>query len=332
MMPYKVMAVLCAGLISNTALSCSLLIDGLATENLNFQEAQNKLTNILFSTADESSIAGLEGQALVDQIDCYLASQEIGLKQLSSVRSPLRKRGSSLFNARSDIERSMVLEGINSTVNRDAGTGYVVLPNHTGGRTEISLYDDVLAGRCATEASKECTAGLNTAKTLWWIAGQYRGFASQFNQQAIQQSLRFNDTLDKQWRSYKDDTIKLWPQEILLNSVVYKPSNRGLSAPPSYKLLALRPSLGLSYLSDQSHHIQPTINIDLLGIYWWRYQDHKATPGRGVSASLVWDGDDTAYGLSYHHSPKWTATVAQGDENDIVLSVSFQLAYWFLKR
>lgn len=317
---------------SEHAVACELKIDGVQVEAISLQSAQGELTKRLFDSTAETTTESLDGQALVDAIDCYLGSKEKLFYQAKEVRDSLNKRGSALHAAQSKLEQSMHLEGINASVNRDAGTGFVILPNKKGNKTEISLYDDILAKNCRDEASQKCTQAFNFAASLWWIAGQYRRLANNFNQDAKQQSLVFNQRLDSKWRSYKDDTIELWPQEVLLNSVVYSPSKRGLSAPPSYKLLALRPSLGLTYLSDQSHHIQPTINIDLLGVYWWRYSDAGAGPGRGVSATLVWDGDDTAYGLSYHHNPKWSATLAKGDDNDTVISISFQFAYWLLKR
>ena len=120
----------------------------------------------------------------------------------------------------------------------------------------------------------------------------------------------------------------------MLNSLVFNPDKEGLNEPPSYKLLSLRPAIGLSYLSDENHHIQPTLNIDLLGIYWWKYGGEdgaSAQAGRGVAATLILDGSDTALGLTYHHNPKWSATIAHGDDNDLVVSISFQLASWFLK-
>jgi hypothetical protein len=296
------------------------------------KQAQSELTNTLFANADADLADDLQGIALVERIDCYLEEQTTELSKLKEIRTALTKRGRALHNSKSAMEQGMMLEGVNAGVNRDAGTGYVVLPNIRGGRTQISLYDEVLAPSCSDKANAACAMALKQAQTLWWIAGRYRAFANNFNQQAKQKSLAFNQDLEQQWHSYKNDTIKLWPQELLLNSLVYQPSQRGLSAPPNYKLLALRPSLGLSYLSDQSHSIQPTINVDLLGVYWWNYDGPSAGQGRGISASLIWDGDDTAYGVSYHHNPKWSATIAEGDDNDLVLSISFQLAYWFLKR
>ncbi|MFT4629599.1 MAG: hypothetical protein ACI8PV_000713 [Dinoroseobacter sp.] len=138
----------------------------------------------------------------------------------------------------------------------------------------------------------------------------------------------------RKWQSYKDDTILLWPQEVLLNSLVFNPDQKGLSEAPNYKLLSLRPALRLSYLSDAKHHFQPTLNVDLLAVYWWRYGEPdgaSAQPGRGIAATLIVDGSDTALGLTYHHNPKWSATIAQGDDNDLMVSLSFQLASWFLK-
>lgn len=321
-----------SALFSFNAAACEPGALDATARTMSLQQAQDELTSHLFSAATQASDLGKDGANVVNQIDCYLATQALDFAELDEFRGALYKRGSALFAAATKIEQNMLIEGINASVNRDAGTGFVVFPNSSNDPYEINLYDDVLANYCDDQTSLKCGTALQLAKGLWWIAGQYRSFANEFNQNAIAQSLAFNDRLERQWRSYKDDTIKLWPQEVLLNSLVYRPAERGLSAPPSFKLLTLRPSIGLSYLSDQSHHVQPTINVDLLGVYWWRYQDAEAGPGRGLSASLVWDGDDTAYGLTYHHSPKWSVTLAQGDENDTVVSISFQLAYWFLQR
>jgi len=196
---------------------------------------------------------------------------------------------------------------------------------------QINLFNRFIDQHCQADASLECTKSTQLAQNLWHIVGEYRALSDQLNQGDKVASLAFNDKLDRQWRSYKNDTILLWPQEVLLNSIVYQPSQKGLSSPPNYKLLSLRPSIGLSYLSNQSHRIQPTINVDLLGVYWWQYdQDGIAKKGRGISASLVWDGDDSAYGITYHHTPKWSFTMAKGDDNDLVVSVSFQLAHWLV--
>jgi len=224
---------------------------------------------------------------------------------------------------------------INRLVSRDAGTGFVMLPVSSVQTNQINLFGQLIGAHCSEQTSLVCAEASMLAQSLWWVAGEYRAFADKKNIADKAASLEFNNQLDRQWRSYKDDTIKLWPQEVLLNSMFYQSASKGLSSPPSYKLLALRPSLGVSYLSDESHRIQPTINLDILGVYWWNYggkHNTEAQPGRGISASLIWDGDDTAYGLTYHHNPKWSTTIAHGSDNDVVLSISFQLAHWLIRR
>lgn len=302
-------------------------------EPLNKRQATQLLNQALFNSNRLKS----EPKTNLARIDCYLLTQVETNKShsntLGKIQPPLKNLGQLFSQANTSQEKREAINAINSQVARDTGTGFVLFPNIGGGSIEISLFSKLIDQACGLEATSECAKATELAQNLWWIAGEYRGLSDHLNQDDKSSSLVFNQNLDTQWRSYKEDTIKLWPQEVLLNSIVYQPSKQGLSSPPSYKLLGLRPSIGLSYLSDQKHRIQPTINVDLLGVYWWKYgSDNKAQAGRGIAATLIWDGDDTAYGLSYHHNPKWSFTVAHGDDNDVVVSVSFQLAHWLLKR
>ncbi|GHA04320.1 hypothetical protein GCM10008090_12070 [Arenicella chitinivorans] len=226
-----------------------------------------------------------------------------------------------------------LIEQINRAVTRDAGTGFVQLPSTQNAVLSIDLYQ-LLARHCTDEPNTTCGQASALSQHLWQLSGQLRGIASTLNQKDVADSLTYQTKLDQQWRAYKDQTIKLWPHEVLLNSLIYQPKASGFSTPPAYKIMTLRPAIGLSYLSEADHRIQPTLNVDLLGVYWWKYQFSdrvSATPGRGIAASMVWDGSDVAYGLSYHASPQWSATIARGDDNDVVVSLSFQLAYWLFR-
>ncbi len=325
------LSVTIGSLLSSAAtVACESVLTNTSVQALTIKQAEGKLNRALMS------IGGSRGDlANVDDIDCYLQSQTELLPSLKEVSGALTKLGRALDQAGSIEESRMAINIINAKVARDAGSGFVMLPKSDQETIQINLYAEVIGTHCNDEASLMCNQATTLAKNLWWVAGEYRAFADSKNASDKIASLAFNQRLDNQWRSYKDDTIKLWPQEVLLNSLVYRTSDKGLSAPPSYKLLGLRPSLGLSYLSDQRHRIQPTLNLDILGVYWWRYGGDNgvtAQPGRGISASLVWDGDDTAYGMTYHHNPKWSATIAHGDENDVVFSISFQLAHWLVAR
>jgi hypothetical protein len=270
-----------------------------------------------------------------DDAVCYLRQRLPIAKMLKPSLAPLQTLGDQVAAADTLQQKRAAVEAINSTVNRDAGTGFVMLPSDSGEPIQLSLFNDIIETNCDAEATTRCGQANELAKALWWITGEFRALSNTLNQQDKAASMVFNERLNQQWRSYKDDTIKLWPQEVFLNSLVYQPEERGLSKPPSFKLLTLRPSLGLSYLSDDDHPIQPTLNVDLLGIYWWKYGGDggvTAQPGRGLSASLVWDGNEPAYGVTYHHNPKWSATIAHSDENDVVISISFQLAHWLLRK
>ncbi|RBP49675.1 hypothetical protein [Arenicella xantha] len=296
---------------------------------MNLPDAEQQLTNVLLATQSSDTLP----QQTTQSIDCWLAQQSEFYTPLATIR-PALTRLSTAAEIGVGHARTSVINEINRSITRDAGTGFIQFPVANGGTTTINLYDDLVTPFCQAHATTDCARATQLAQQLWLIAGYYRALSDSLNRPDKLASLQFNQTLEQQWQSYKDDTIKLWPHEVLVNSLIYQPQKTGLSGPPNYKLLALRPTLGLSYLSDQPHRIQPTINVDLLGIYWWKYSESgndAASPGRGIAASLVWDGDDTAYGLTYHHNPKWSVSVAHGDENDIVLSVSLQLAYWVLR-
>lgn len=313
---------------SASGLACESELDNPGLSKLNLKQANGALNRTLLSI-DATSPTSADNIA---SIDCYLEKQAVFFSRLNEIKVPLKSLGDAATSAQSLHGKRAATAKLNRLIARDAGTGFVQFPDSENTATSFNLFSELINTHCAAEATMACGQATDLAKKLWWIVGKYRSIADTLNQQDKTASLQFNDKLDQQWRSYKEDTIKLWPQEVLLNSLVYQPNSEGLSPPPSYKLLTLRPSIGLTYLSEQSHRVQPTINLDLLGIYWWRYEGAQAEPGRGVSASLIWDGDDTAYGVSYHHNPKWSATLAQGDENDVVVSISFQLAHWLLKR
>lgn len=318
-------------LTAHSALACDTELGNDSIPALSLKQAQGSLNRTLLSLAKSEPTPTPQ----FDNIDCYLETQADFFPPLETTRGAVQQLGQQAASAESVDERRMAIDAINRAVARDAGTGFVMLPTTGGGITQINLYGDLIEAHCSTEPSQPCARATDIAQSLWQIVGIIRARADDLNKADKTASLAFNQKLDQQWRSYKDDTIKLWPQEVLLNSLFFQPRKSGLSAPPNYKLLTLRPSLGLSYLSDQSHRVQPTLNVDLLGVYWWRYagiRNAQAQPGRGLSLSLVWDGDDTAYGLTYHHNPKWSATLARGDDNDVVLSVSFQLAHWLIRR
>jgi hypothetical protein len=306
-------------------------------ETINKSDAYQRLNQTLLQTNRSDHNEGDSATAILARINCYLKSQitedKLHTELIKKIQPSLTTLSKQFDQANSAELKQDLVNKINRGIVRDAGTGFVLFPDTNGKNIEINLFYKLVDRHCQHAATTRCAQSTELALNLWFIAGEFRALADQLNQADREASLAFNNNLDSQWRSYKDDTIKLWPQEVLLNSMVFKPSNKGLSAPPNYKLLTLRPTLGLSYLSDQSHRFQPTINIDLLGIYWWQYgADGKASTGRGISATAIWDGDDTALGLSYHHNPKWSFTLAHGDENDVVVSLSFQLAHWFLKR
>lgn len=298
---------------------------------INKSQALKQLNSHLFDNTQTKNKA-----TDISELNCYfktlLEQHSSHAELIDNIKKPLVKLTQQFQEANSDASKLALIKAINSQIVRDAGTGFVVFPSQNKESKQINLYYTFIDQLCADQASLECASNTQLAKSLWSLAGNYRALNDQLNQDFKSDSLAFNNKLAKQWQYYNNDTIKLWPQELLLNSLIYKPSQRGLSSPPNYKLLTLRPSIGLSYLSDQSHRIQPTLNIDLLGIYWWRPdQNHSESPGKGISASLIWDGRDNAYGLSYHHNPKWTFTLAQGSDNNVVVSMSFQLAHWLVK-
>jgi len=309
------------------ALACESPLENQGIAKLNLKQATGALSRALLSL-ERSKPNPTQNVA---DIDCYLEKQTEFFTRLDEIRLPLKTLGDALLTAQDLTDKRAVTNKLKRLIARDASTGFVQFPNSKESAVSFNLFNELVNTYCSDEGSRACGYATDLAKKLWWIAGEYRSFADTVNQDDKVASLEFIEKLDRQWRSYKNDTIKLWPQEVLLNSLTYKPNSQGLSPPPAYKLLALRPALGLSYLSDQNHRIQPTINVNLLGIYWWQYDDTSASAGRGLSASLIWDGDDTAYGLTYHHNPKWSATLANGDKNDIVVSISFQLAHWLLR-
>lgn len=306
-------------------------------ETVNKSDAYQRLNQTLLQTNSSGSNVGDSSVTTLERINCYLKSQiaedELHAELIKEIQPSLAKLGKQFDQANSAELKQALINSINRDIVRDAGTGFVMFPRANDKKFEINLFYKLIDRHCQKVATKRCAQSTELAQNLWFIAGEFRALAGQLNQADKKASLAFNNNLDTQWRSYKDDTIKLWPQEVLLNSMVYKPSSKGLSTPPNYKLLTLRPALGLSYLSDQSHRFQPTVNLDLVGIYWWRYgANGKASMGRGISATAIWDGDDTALGLSYHHNPKWSLTLAQGDENDVVVSLSFQLVHWLVNQ
>lgn len=311
---------------TSPSVACQSTLDNAGISPLNSKQANGALNRTLLSLDNSDSASASD---IID-IDCYLQKQAELFPLLKDFNVSLRTLGDRLANADTKEAKRSVVQELKRTVARDAGTGYVQFPGAEESGVSINLFTQLIGNYCNKQTNKICGEATDLAKKLWLIAGKYRSLADTLNKEDKLASREFNRQLDLKWRSYRDDTIKLWPQEVLINSLVYQPSSVGLSTPPSFKLMALRPELGLSYLSDQSHYVQPTINLNLLGVYWWQYDGTKASAGRGLSASLIWDGDDTAYGLTYHHTPKWSATLAQGNENDLVVSISFQLAYWLL--
>jgi len=288
-----------------------------------------------------------EGEPSTEQfesINCYLSAVSSSFPEIEASRIELGRLTAKLLSndivdsnasVANQSEIRAAIDDINQAVNRDAGTGFVQFPAAGRSSLELDLYADILSPACSDLAQASCTSAADMATNLWWIAGYFRGLSTHYNQQDIASSQSYNQRLNRQWQSYKDDTILLWPQEVLLNSLVFKQESAGFSKPPNYKLLALRPSLGISYLSDTDHRIQPTLNIDLFGSYWWKYgRSNGATAGagRGIAATVILDGSDAAFGISYYHNPKWSATIAHGDKNDLVISISFQLASWLLRN
>lgn len=291
-------------------------------------EAEQQLNKAMFNKNLPTIVS--VSQTVTD-IDQRLGTHiKAGFSFIEPIRKATYDLGLQAACAEHCEDSAALIQQLNRRVNRDAGTAVVLLPTSNSSQS-VSLLDDLITPNCSDSASPKCTNATLLAIDLWRIAGLYRSFANHLNTRDKQTSLKKLAELDQQWLSYKNDTIKLWPQEVLLSSLLFKQNHHGFTAPPNYKLLTLRPHLALSYLSDGSPDIQPTLNVDLLGVYWWQYQGSKANKGQGLAASLVWTGDDTAYGVTYHHGPKWSATLASSDEQDVIFSVSFQLGYWLLK-
>lgn len=303
----------------------NLCDDGVDNQTaITFEQAQNQLVKFLYSSDLGAPTSAYSSVAL----DCVFKRNRLEGSALIALRHQLDEEGDDKQQLITTLSRSLM---------QDRATAYVVFPMYNPDkqirRNELNLIELLKQGGCSEQATNQCAKSLSAAKHLWLVVQNARGWANLLNADEKQASLEFNKNLKQQWQSYRQDTVKLWPQEVLLNSIVYsRTKEQGLAAPPSSKLFFLRPSLGISYLSDDEHHLQPTINIDLLGRYWWRYQDNKAGQGRGLSLSLIRSRDDTAYGVTYHHNPKWSATLATSDENDLVFSLSFQLGYALLKR
>lgn len=304
------------------------LTSGLNNQAIDIKTAKRELQQV-FYTSEPPNLAS-------DQILCILDAAIKWYGPAEELAHSLRSISASLDQVESPQQKRQLISHINQNVMLDRGTGYIALPRLSEAqryqRREIDLNHLLETQGCTQTASKQCRRSLNFATKLWYIAHNVRAWSDQLNQSDKTASVKYQSNLAQQWRSYRQDTIKQWPQEVFLNSLFYRPRKEGLSTPPNSKLLFLRPALGLSYLSDNNPDFQPTLNLDLLGIYWWRYQDNLAGEGRGLAASLVWDGDDTAYGLTYHHNPNWAITLATSNENDVIVSVSFQLAYWLLKN
>lgn len=335
-------------LASAASLACEPVLQLAPSEPLTLVQAQQKLALLLLENQENFplspdlnnvSVAELEQEKIARGI-CHLRTQSADAPELIQSADLLEQMAERLATASSDSQRTEAIDQLNQSLDRDSSTGYVLFPSTITTSDaapttfSVDLFATYLGNNCSETAVSSCTDAVDDALIVWWVNGLFRGLASQYNQQDVASSLEFTDKLARQWNSYKDDTIPLWPQEVLLSSITYDNKSEGFSPPPSYKMLALRPSLGISYLSDDKNHLKPTLNVDLLGIYWWEYggsQGVEAQPGRGISASLIWDGDNTAYGLSYHHNPKYSFTIATSDENDVVLSVSLQLAYFFIR-
>ncbi len=328
------MIILIGLLTHRQSFACSNALDIGLPDEINQSTASTELNRRLLDPSTMSAIERPPLAKTLESIFCYLNIQSTSIPALTSVSQELQNIAQNIIEAPDEEAKGQAIIDLNNVVNRDAGTAYVEFPTVENKSYAIDLYADLIEPNCSNELSSDCAQSLNLAAHLWWIAGYARAIPDHFNDANIIDSLAFNDRLNKKWLSYKDDTILLWPQEVLLNSLAFRQEDKGFTEPPAYKLLALRPSLGLSYLSDEDHRIQPTLNVDLLGIYWWKYGGEKgvkAQPGKGVSLSMIWDGNDTAYGLSYHHNPRWSATIASGDDNDVVVSISFQLAAWLLR-
>lgn len=327
--------ILCSLLIADYSNACESLLVLPEQAPLSLSQATTQLSDTLLGDDLIATSTDKPLEQQLQSIECYLRSQASDHLRLADSGTQLLRLGRDLLNAETDETRRAAINAINQSVNRDAGTGFLLLPLAASASLELDLFAEFIGNACSETPAAACNQALSTATHLWWIGGFYRGLADRFNRGDIIASQAFNQRLEKKWLSYKDDTILLWPQEVMLNSLVFKQSERGFTEPPAYKLLSMRPSIGLSYLSDTDHRLQPTLNVDLLGIYWWRYggaDGSEAQPGRGIAASMILDGSDTSYGVTYYHNPKWSLTLASGDKNDVVVSISMQLGHWLLGR
>ncbi len=301
--------------------------NGAELNELALKEASARLNQELFSTRVLETSDSIASK--LKNIETLLDTHaERGFNTFNNLRPALLQLGYRAVECETRCaDKNAVVAALNKEINRDAGTATVLLTSNSGPLT-LNLFDDFLTPNCTSTGSTQCKYATDAAIDLWRITGFYRSFSDQLNSDSKTASKAHLSQLEKQWMAYKDETIKLWPQEVLLSSIFYRQNNEGFTAPPNYKLLALRPSIGLSYFSDGSPDLRPSLNVDLLGVYWWQYhgQDNAdVTPGRGLSLSAIITDNDTALGLSYHHGPRWSATVAHSDDNDLVFSVSVQL-------
>lgn len=110
------------------------------------------------------------------------------------------------------------------------------------------------------------------------------------------------DMLDKRWGNYFGASRFQYPWELAINDQRFKTNGRaGFVSPPEDQIIFMHPSAGVRYNAQSATKFDPTLVLELLGMYRWHWEGAEPKELIGGSLIMTWANQ------AGERSPGWGA-------------------------
>lgn len=197
-----------------------------------------------------------------------------------------------------------------------------------GGTDYEFNIDQFLTDECDGSVAQNCKAAYSIVRVISTASKLNQELLLKLYEENITQTSNVIQQQDTAWQNYILNSRAIFPWELSLNEFLIPARDEnllleGFVFPPKKQILFLHPYAGISF-NDETDEFNPTLLMDLIGIYKWSDSD-SIFNHFGASLAASWtEGSDIGLGLALHFKKGYSIAVTRNN-NTTLINLSLEI-------